>query len=77
MVASLIDGGTFKCSNHEDGEYETDNIVEWKEHLASHELGELTKTGSGSCPLCNKPITFDKVPLHLNPAHKECIEAMR
>jgi hypothetical protein len=76
MVASLTDGGNFKCSNHEDGEeFETNNITEWKEHLEEHE--DLVKTGSGSCPICNKPITFDKVPLKLNPVHKECLEAFR
>ena len=75
-MASLVDGGTFSCSNHEDGEeFETDNINEWKAHLESHE--ELTKTGSGPCPICNKAIHFDKVPLKLNPVHKECLEALR
>jgi hypothetical protein len=75
-MASLVDGGTFKCSNHENGEeFETDNITEWKSHLESHD--ELTKTGSGSCPICNKAISFDKVPLKLNPVHKECLEALR
>jgi len=73
MVASLIDGGKFKHTNREDGtEFETDNVNEWKAYLESH--SELTKTGSGSCPICNKAISFDKVPLKLNPVHKECLE---
>jgi hypothetical protein len=75
-MASLVDGGTFKCANHADGEeFETDNITEWKEHLASHD--DLKKSGSGPCPICNEVVHFDKVPFKLNPVHPECLEALK
>jgi len=76
MVASLVEGGKFKHFNRNTGEeFETENVEEWKEYLDSQ--SDLTKTGSGSCPICNKPISFDKVPLRLNPVHKECLEAFK
>jgi hypothetical protein len=75
MVKSLVDGGKFKHTNRETGEeFETDNIEEWKEYQESN---NLTKTGSGSCPICNKAIDFNKVPLKLNPVHKECLEVFK
>lgn len=69
---SIIDGGSFKCGNH-DKEYVTDDVNQWQKHLEGHaKKGDLTKFGSASCIVCNKTVDFKDVPNHINPMHEDC-----
>jgi hypothetical protein len=67
---SVIDGGSFKCSQH-DTLYETTNPAEWEAHVAE----EHTDSGTSVCAICGKPTSYEHKPKNLKPMCADCREA--
>jgi hypothetical protein len=69
---SLIDGGVFKCGNH-DEEFVTESKEEWDKHLAEHaDAGDVKTFGNTNCVVCGKQVVHEDTPVGMNPMHQEC-----
>lgn len=69
---SVIDGGTFKCSETEDKtvHFETADPAVWEEHLQGHN----TESGSGPCAVCGVQTSFIHKPVGKKPLCDKCRE---
>jgi hypothetical protein len=57
---SLVEGGPFRCYNHEKV-FETTSLEEFNDHLVNSE--ELhTQSGSAPCALCGKGVQYENEP---------------
>lgn len=52
---SVIDGGSFKCYNHEEL-FETIDPQEWEAHIND---GSHKESGTSACAVCGTPTTYE------------------
>lgn len=70
---SIIDGGSFKCSNH-DTIFETTDPAVWEQHLND---GEHLESGSTNCAICGNPTTFVDKPIGKKAVCDKCKEDLK
>lgn len=71
---SVIDGGSFKCYNH-DPIYETVDPTAWAEHLRNEE--GLTEAGSSACVVCGNPVEYTDKPINKKAVCDTCKEDLK
>lgn len=67
---SIIDGGNFKCDQHEE-RFETADPAMWEEHVKK----DHTDSGTSVCAICGKETSFVHKPRNLKPMCNDCKEA--
>ena len=71
ITMSVIDGGSFKCYDHEPP-FETVDPAAWQAHIT--EEGHKTESGSAACAVCGNVTEFKHKPVNKKPICKKCKE---
>lgn len=71
---SVIDGGTFKCYNH-DPMYETVDPAAWEEHI--HKEEGMTESGSSACVVCGNQTEYVHKPINKKAVCDKCKEDLK
>jgi hypothetical protein len=71
---SVIDGGSFKCYDH-DPVFETVDPKVWAEHISKQ--GHKTESGSAACAICGTQTTYSHKPVSKKAICDKCKEDLK
>ena len=72
---SVIDGGTFKCYDHEEP-FETVDPNAWNEHIKDPEH-KKTESGSSACVVCGNQTEYTHKPINKKAVCDKCKEDLK